>query len=461
MYAVRLIEKKRDGGKLSPEEIDFLVEGFLQGTVPDYQMAALAMAIVCRGMDLDETAALTQSMLKSGGVLPRLGDGAVRVDKHSTGGVGDKVSLVLAPLLAACDLQVPMISGRGLGTSGGTLDKLESVPGVRTDLSADEIAIVLGRAGCVIAGPTEDLVPADRKLYALRDVTGTVPSIGLITASILSKKLAESLDALVLDVKWGSGAFMRHREDAAALGRTMTAVGRRLGLPTHATLSRMDQPLGRMAGNAVEVREAIESLQGGGPPELGELCLALGSRLLVQVRRAANLEEARRELSARLDSGQAMERFECMVAAQGGNLGLLPAAAPTPSAGEMCADLAGFVAAIDTAALGAAVVELGGGRRQMADRIDPTVGLEMLVRLGDPVRPGQPLLRLFASTPSRSASERQTLTRSASERAPPTPPTSEGSESGFAAARRLASRAVVIQDAPPNIGPLWEDCPAE
>ena len=268
MNASFLIAKKRDGGELSAEEIAWLVHGYVAGHVPDYQKAAWAMAVYLRGMTVAETAALTEAMLHSGRTLTWPAGGLPKVDKHSTGGIGDKVSLVLAPLLACCGVQVPMISGRGLGATGGTLDKLESIPGFRTDLSIDEMRRMLAEGGCFITGTTHDLVPADRKLYALRDVTGTVPSIPLITASIMSKKLAEGLDALVLDVKFGSGAFMKTLAEARQLAESLVATGKQMGVPTTALLTDMGQPLGRMAGNAVEVNETVTALQGNGPADL-------------------------------------------------------------------------------------------------------------------------------------------------------------------------------------------------
>lgn len=398
MNPSQIIAKKRDGGELSRYEIAAFVGGYARGDVPDYQMAALAMAIYLRGMTADETTALTIVMLESGAVL-EWPDVAPAVDKHSTGGIGDKTSLPLAPLLACCGLQVPMISGRGLGATGGTLDKLEAIPGFRTNLSLDEMRFVVERVGCVITGSTAELVPADRKLYALRDVTATVASLPLITASIMSKKLAEGLDALVLDVKYGSGAFMKGLADARRLAESMTAVGAKLGVKTTALLTDMNQPLGRMAGNAVEVDESIDVLRGGGPPDVVELTLALGAELLVAVGKDASPEAARRRLQAPLRDGRAYERFAAMVRAQGGDPDAPRARAPES---VVTADRTGYVAAVDTEALGWGVIELGGGRKVLSDRVDFSVGLEMLVRLGDAVRPGRPLVRLFANEPQRS-----------------------------------------------------------
>lgn len=393
MNIVHLISKKRDGEELADFEIGALIDAYVKGDVPDYQMSAWAMAVFLRGMTVAETAALTEHMLRSGATFQWPAGEAPKVDKHSTGGIGDKVSLPLAPLLACCDLAVPMISGRGLGATGGTLDKLEAIPGFRTNLSTDQMQAVARRVGCVISGATDDLVPADRKLYALRDVTGTVPSIPLITASIMSKKLAEGLDALVLDVKWGSGAFMKTRELAHALARSMVDTGRRMHVPTTAIVTDMNQPLGRMAGNAVEVNESVDALKGQGPAALMEVTLELGAELLVLTQRESSLAEAKRRLQRAIDSGAGLEKFREMVAAQGGDL---DAPRPVAPASEVADPRAGYVAAIDTEALGRVIIELGGGRKKLGDVLDLSTGLEMLVRLGERVDAGQPLVRVFA-----------------------------------------------------------------
>jgi pyrimidine-nucleoside phosphorylase len=389
-----IIAKKRDGLPLAAEEIAFFVQGFSRGEVPDYQMAALAMAIYLRGMTPVETAALTEQMLRSGETLdwPKAG-GIPVADKHSTGGIGDKTSLILAPLLACCGLRVPMISGRGLGATGGTLDKLEAIPGFRTDLSLDEVRAITERVGCVITGASAELAPADKKLYALRDVTATVASIPLITASIMSKKLAEGLDALVLDVKFGSGAFMKSLEDARALAYSLVETGERMGVRTSALLTDMNQPLGRMVGNAVEVDESLEILAGRGPADLRELTLELAAEALLLAERAASREAALEQLSAELDSGRSLTKFREMVAAQGGNL---DAPRPRAAARDFSASYAGFIRCIDAEQLGMAVIEMGGGRKVVADRIDHSTGLEMLVRIGERVERGQPLVRLFS-----------------------------------------------------------------
>ena len=393
MNPTQLIAKKRDAGELTAEEMSFLIDGHVAGRIPDYQMAAMLIAMFLRGLTDAETAALTDSMLQSGVTLAWPESALPRVDKHSTGGIGDKVSLPLAPLLACCDVCVPMLSGRGLGPTGGTLDKLESIAGFRTDLSLDEIHRLTQEIGCVITGTTPELVPADRQLYALRDVTATVPSVPLITASIMSKKLAEGLNGLVLDVKFGRGAFMKTRAIARELAAGMVAVGKRMGVATTALLTDMNQPLGRMAGNAVEVAESLDCLRGGGPSDLRELILELGEEVLVSAKVAATRIEARTRLLRELDSGRAMERFERMVAAQGGRLDVPRPIAP---AHDLCSDRSGVIESIDTELLGWIIIDLGGGRRQLTDSIDHSVGLELLVRIGDEITSGQSLVRAFA-----------------------------------------------------------------
>ena len=397
----QIIAHKRDGGTLSADDISTFLDGFTRGTVPDYQMSALAMAIYLRGMDASETATLTDCMLHSGVVLDWPA-GSPLVDKHSTGGIGDKVSLVLAPLLACCGLRVPMISGRGLGPTGGTLDKLESIPGFRTDLSLEEIRQVTEQVGCVITGATSEIAPSDKKLYALRDVTATIASIPLITASIMSKKLAEGLDALVLDVKWGSGAFMKTIDQARLLAQSMVATGRKMNVRTTALLTDMNQPLGRLAGNASEVNETLQTLSGTGPNDLVELTLALGAELLA-VTGNADLSNARRTLQGHIDSGAGLQKFHEMVQAQGGSLdGPLPVA----PASMHHADRTGWLVRIDTERLGWAVIEMGGGRRLLSDPIDHAVGLEFLVRLGDPIERGQPLIKVMAGPEAARRAQR-------------------------------------------------------
>lgn len=398
MNPVVTIAKKRDGGELSRAEIAEFIGGFATERIPDYQMAALAMAIYLRGMTTAETAALTDEMLGSGKVLQWADDGRPVVDKHSTGGVGDKTSLILAPLLACCDLRVPMLSGRGLGATGGTLDKLEAIPGYRTNLEMDEIGRVVERVGCVITGASKELAPADRKLYALRDVTATVPSIPLITASIMSKKLAEGLNALVLDVKWGSGAFMKSAHDARALANSLVSTGERMNVKTVAHVTDMNQPLGRMCGNALEVNESIETLQGKGPADLWEVTELLAVELLLLTKRAANQAAAKELIKGHISSGRALQKFVEMVAAQGGDLDQPRALAPSS---EVLSECAGVVTAMNTEQLGLAIIELGGGRKVLSDKIDFSTGLEMLVRIGERVERGQPLVRMFASDKQR------------------------------------------------------------
>jgi pyrimidine-nucleoside phosphorylase len=393
MNPVAIITKKRDGGTLSREEIEWFIGGFVRGDVAEYQMSALAMAIYFRSMDVAERSALVEVMLNSGATLQWPENFGTLVDKHSTGGVGDKISLPLAPLLACCGLKVPMISGRGLGATGGTLDKLESIPGFRTNLSAEEIRDVVDRVGCVITGATADLVPADRKLYALRDVTGTVPSIPLICASIMSKKLAENLDALVLDVKWGSGAFMKKEHDARELAIAMVETGTKMGVRTTALLTDMNQPHGVAAGHVVEVEESLDVLRGEGPDDVVELTLALGAELLVSTGLDNSHIEAADRLRDLIASGAALEKFREMVIAQGGDLDALPPHAPSTT---IATSRPGYVTAISAEHLGMALIEMGGGRKKLGDKIDHSVGLEMLVRLGDRLERDQPVARILA-----------------------------------------------------------------
>ena len=396
-----LIAAKRDHQELTDEEIGFFIQGFANGSIPDYQMSAMAMAIYLNGMTPREIATLTSEMLCSGTQLAWPNDGIPRVDKHSTGGIGDKTSLILAPLLAECGVQNPMLSGRGLGATGGTLDKLEAIRGFRTNLSLDEITRLTLSIGCVITGASAELAPADRKLYALRDVTATVPSIPLITGSIMSKKLAESLDALVLDVKFGSGAFMKTREQATQLAHSLVNTGKRMGVRTTALLTDMNQPLGRMCGNAVEVLESIDVLKGGGPSDVRLLTIELCAELLISAGIDQTLEDARRRCETLLDNGAAFERYCRMVKAQGGDPEAALLIAP---ASDLVADQDGIVSSIDTEAIGLAIIALGGGRKKMGDPIDHSVGLEMLVRLGDRVQTGTPLVRIFSKSPEQVTS---------------------------------------------------------
>lgn len=399
MRAYDLIQKKRDGGALTAAELAFLLDGFVHGRVPDYQMSAFLMAVFFRGMTRRETADFTLAMVRSGQTLDLSGIRGRKVDKHSTGGVGDKTSLVLIPLVAACGAPVAKLSGRGLGHTGGTIDKLESIPGFRTALGAEEFTAQVNRIGCAIAGQTADLVPADKKLYALRDVTATVDSVPLIAGSVMSKKIAGGSDAIVLDVKAGSGAFMKTLDAARELARTMVDIGSEVGRRTVAVISDMAQPLGRAVGNALEVREAIETLTGGGPEDLRELCFVLGVHMLVLAEVAPTLAAARERLVQALGRGEALRTFEEMVRAQGGDASVLeePARLPTaPAIAQVPAPAEGFVAAIDAEAVGIAAMTLGAGRAAKDDVIDPAVGVVLRKKVGDPVRRGDPLADVHA-----------------------------------------------------------------
>ncbi|MCH2201102.1 MAG: thymidine phosphorylase [Fuerstiella sp.] len=398
MLPVQIIAQKRDGCELSDDVIAAFVRGYSNGQIPDYQMAAFSMAVFLNGMTSSETVALTQAMLASGERLFWPDDGILRVDKHSTGGIGDKVSLPLVPLLASCGFEVPMVSGRGLGPTGGTLDKLESIAGFRTNLSLDEIRKIVKQTGCVITGASAELAPADHRFYALRDVTATVPSIPLITASIMSKKLAESPDALVMDVKFGSGAFMKTRDEALNLARSLVQTGQRMNVATTALLTDMSQPLGVLCGNSVEVEESLDVLQGRGPSDVRELILELAAELLVTAGVCRCNQDGKQLTAQKLDDGSAMERFEMLVAAQSGDLGTRRPFAP---AAEVTSEQSGIVSAIDTQAIGWSIIAMGGGRQKLSDQIDHSVGIEMLVRVGDTVTSGQPLMRMFTRNPDR------------------------------------------------------------
>jgi pyrimidine-nucleoside phosphorylase len=404
MRVADLIRTKRDGGELAAADIRRLIEGFTRDEIPDYQMAAWLMAAWLRGLSRAETAALTEAMLHSGRVLDFSDLPAAKVDKHSTGGVGDKTSLVIAPVVAAAGLYVPMISGRGLGHSGGTLDKLEAIPGFCVNLSLDEFRRVLGRTGCAMIGQTEEIAPADKRLYALRDVTATVENPSLICASIMSKKLAEGIDALVLDVKVGSGAFMKSEADATALAELLVETGRGAGKRVAALLTDMEQPLGRNVGNALEVAEAVEVLRGGGPADLAELCLALAGWMLYLGGRAPSAEDGRAEAARLIASGKALEKFREVVAAQGGDVAAVDDTARLPQARqriEMGAPRSGCVAGMNAEALGLASIALGGGREKKEDAVDPAVGLVVHKKFGDAVERGEPLLTLHCNSTAR------------------------------------------------------------
>jgi pyrimidine-nucleoside phosphorylase len=403
---IDLIRKKRDGGALSGEEIGYLVEGCTDGGIPDYQMAAWLMAVVLRGMTREETAALTHAMLHSGEVLDLSFLPAKKVDKHSTGGVGDKTSLILAPLVAAGGLFVPMISGRGLGHTGGTLDKLESIPGFRVALSVPEFHRVLKACGCCMIGQTEKIAPADRKLYALRDVTATVESPYLICASIMSKKLAEGTDALVLDVKTGSGAFMKKEEDAVFLAELMVETGERMGKEMVALITDMSQPLGHMVGNALEVQECIEVLHGGGPEDLRELCLHLAAWMFFLGAASKTVAEGKLLSEQIIASGKAFERFRQMVEFQGGDISVIDDPTRLPGAEhrvEVPSLQGGFVTSIECEDVGTACVILGGGRERKEDSVDPAVGIVVHKKIGDRVEPGEPLCTIRCHSDSQAA----------------------------------------------------------
>jgi len=393
-----IIARKRDGHELADREIADFVEGYVGGSIPDYQMSALAMAIFLQGMTAAETTELTRQMLASGITLNWPHDGIARVDKHSTGGIGDKISLILAPLLACCGFQVPMISGRGLGATGGTLDKLEAIPGFRTDLTVAQMKSITEQVGCVISSASAELAPADKKLYALRDVTATVPSIPLITGSIMSKKLAEGLDALVLDVKFGTGAFMKTLDQAGELAQSLVDVGKRMGLPTAALLTDMNQPLGRMVGNGVEVIEAVETLTGNGPEDLTELTLALGGELMTLAGKADSRQAGVLALQAHLDNGNALAKYQQMVSSQGGDP---EASLSIAKQSVVTANRSGYLVGVNAEQLGQAIITMGGGRRVMSDPIDHAVGFETLARIGDEIEANQPLVRLFSHDHSR------------------------------------------------------------
>jgi pyrimidine-nucleoside phosphorylase len=399
MVIPSLIQHKRDGHALQPAQWSELIREYTAGRIPDYQMSALLMAVVWRGLEPGELAALTDAMIASGDQLRFEGFAQPRVDKHSTGGVGDKVSLLLAPMVASCGLAVPMMSGRGLGHTGGTLDKLESIAGFRTALTLRETRAQIERIGCAMLGQTPEIAPADKRLYALRDVTGTVESIPLISASIMSKKLAEGLNGLVLDVKTGSGAFLPEAARAIELAQTMIALGQVRGCPTVALLTAMDRPLGRACGNALEVEEAIEGLHGDGPADLMEVTYALGVEMLILGAAASDAADARRRLEETITSGKALQKFAQVIEAQGGNPSVLedPAALPQAAAVEVFrASRDGVIVRVEPRRLGRAIVELGGGRRTIEDEIDPSVGFVIPAKPGQRVETGEPLASVFA-----------------------------------------------------------------
>lgn len=412
MRAVDIIAKKRDDHPLSAEEIHFFVQGFSRGEIPDYQAAALLMTIYLRGMNERETADLTMSMARSGKMLDLSPLAPLVVDKHSTGGVGDKTTLVVAPLVAATGLPVGKISGRGLGFSGGTLDKLESIPGFKANLSIEEFMATLRNCGVVVVGQTADMVPADGKFYALRDVTATVSNISLIASSIMSKKIAGGANAIVLDVKVGLGAFMQTMEEATALAHAMANIGQALGRRVAAVISNMNQPLGRAVGNALELKEAITTLHGNGPADFLEHCLIIASQMLLLTDRAPNAQESYKLLLHELDSGRAWRKFRDWIVGQGGDVtyindsSLLPQAAfvdPLPS------PRSGYVAGLDAMEVGLAAALLGGGRARKGDSIDHAVGVVLAKKIGDYVKKGKVLLTIHANDEQKLAEARRRL----------------------------------------------------
>ncbi len=415
MRTVDLIRRKRDGAELTRDEIRFLVRGATDSSIPDYQLSAWLMAVLWRGMSSQEIAALTEAMLHSGAVLDLSSLPAPAVDKHSTGGVGDKASLVVAPVVAAAGLYVPMISGRGLGHTGGTLDKLESIPGFNVSLSLEEFRAVLESCHCALIGQTPEIAPADRKLYALRDVTGTVESPALICASIMSKKLAEGAQVLVFDVKTGSGAFMKQEHDARHLAGLLVDTAARMGRTAVALLTDMDQPLGHAVGNALEVREAIDVLLGAGPDDVRALSLELSAWMLHLGGLASSFQAALELAALQISSGRAIEKFREILRDQGadpnvvGDPHLLPRAAHSA---EICSPSAGFVSRIACEQIGLASTLLGGGRSKAGDSIDPAVGLTILKKVGHAVQPGDPLLRIHFNDPAGLADARALLERS-------------------------------------------------
>lgn len=412
MRAVDIIIKKRDRQELTTEEIEFFVQGYTRGAIPDYQAAAWAMAVLFSGMTPRETTDLTLAMVHSGETLDLSQVVPIAVDKHSTGGVGDKTTLVVEPAVAACGLPVGKMSGRGLGFSGGTLDKMESIPGFRTDLTTQEFLDQLGRTGLVLTGQTGDLAPADGRLYALRDVTGTVESIPLIASSVMSKKIAAGADVIVLDVKWGVGAFMRTLEDARTLAERLVAIARLAGRKAVALLSDMNQPLGHAVGNALEVREAIETLHGGGPDDFREHCLVVAGHMLALGGVAAD-DQAGQELARQaLDDGRAWDRFRTLVISQGGDVSYVddPDRLPTaPIIEDVSAPYSAYLSGLDASVVGETAVMLGAGREKKGDPIDHAVGIEVFHKVGDRVTAGERLFTIHASSKDALAEARRRI----------------------------------------------------
>ena len=414
LFPQHIIARKRDGGALTQAEIEAFVRGATDGSWADYQLSAMLMAIFLRGMTPGETAHFTRAMMESGRVADLSGIRMPKADKHSTGGVGDKVSLHLAPMVAACGVAVPMISGRGLGHTGGTLDKLEAIPGFSVNLSFARYRAQVKRIGLCLIGQTAELAPADKKLYALRDVTGTVECIPLICGSILAKKLAEGIDVLVLDVKFGRGAFMKDRKQARALAQALVRVARAMGKPTRALLTAMDEPLGRAVGNALEVAESIDCLRGRGPADTMAVTFALGEQMLMLAKVARSKAEARAKLEAVIADGSALRKFRQMVAAQRGEARVVDEPERLPQAKlkvPLRAARNGFVQGVDAMGVALAALRLGAGRSKVEERIDPAVGMSALVKIGERVEKGQPLCVIHANDRKKLADARRMLTQ--------------------------------------------------
>ncbi|MED4203671.1 pyrimidine-nucleoside phosphorylase [Neobacillus mesonae] len=400
MRMVDLIEKKRDGFELSKDEIQFLINGFTNGDIPDYQMSAFSMAVFFQGMTKKERVYLTEAMVQSGDQIDLSGIEGIKVDKHSTGGVGDTTTLVLAPLVASVGVPVAKMSGRGLGHTGGTIDKLESIEGFHVEITNDEFTDLVNKNKVAVIGQSGNLTPADKKLYALRDVTATVDSIPLIASSIMSKKIAAGADAIVLDVKTGSGAFMKNLEDAKDLAQTMVDIGNGVGRKTKAIISDMSQPLGFAVGNALEVKEAIDTLKGQGPEDLHELCLTLGSHMVVLADKAADTNQAREMLEESIRNGKALETFKIFLAAQGGDASVVDDPAKLPTASytvEVLAKQSGYVAEIAAEEVGIAAMLLGAGRATKESVIDLAVGVMLHKKVGDYIQPGEVLVTIHSN----------------------------------------------------------------
>ncbi|MCK4907109.1 MAG: thymidine phosphorylase [Spirochaetes bacterium] len=406
MRAYDIIYKKRNGDKLNKDEISFLINGIIKKTIPDYQLSAFLMAAFLSGLDSDETSILTECMMNSGRVMDLNGIDRFSVDKHSTGGVGDKISLIIAPAVAACGATVPMMSGRGLGHTGGTLDKLESIPGFNTQLSESKFKDMLSSIGVSMIGQTDKLAPADKKLYALRDVTATVDSIPLITASIMSKKLAEGSSAIVMDVKWGNGAFMKNIEDARELAQSLVSVGKEMNRKMAAFITDMNEPLGTMVGNTLEVREAIDCLKGEGPDDVMEISAALSAQMLYFADKADSYESGLELFNEAIDSGRALEKFTNIVRLQGGDESYIKNPEKFKKADdivEVPAQDSGFIEKMDTSSIGIASILLGAGRESTEDIIDHSAGIEVIKKIGDKIEKGEPIARLHICKKSKTS----------------------------------------------------------